>query len=344
MSRPRLSRKLWILIALALLLAAAAAAFIWLAAGQLVSPARRPLQAYHHKWLANPAAHGMKLERFSALGGKVPCLVATPDPTGSLGERGRKLREQLTASSHELISNGATRGTLVLLHGRRGRKEDLLPVAERFCAAGFRCLMPDLPAHGESPLKTGTFGTSPMEAGLAAEVLREASKRFQFNSQPAGLWGMSMGGAFAVRAAAKGGATWKALVVSSFDSLGSVIDGQLRWSGVAGGLIREAVATVATWRGGLSLREAHPVEWARNVRVPTLVAHGKVDTLIPLSAGRRLFEALGSQQKEFVEVSAGDHHDVLVTPMPLYSTMAAWFITHLVESNPSDSDLAPKSN
>jgi alpha-beta hydrolase superfamily lysophospholipase len=119
------------------------------------------------------------------------------------------------------------------------------------------------------------------------------------------------------------------VVVSSFDSLSSVIDGQLRWSGAGAGLIRETVAAVATRRGGVSLRDAHPVRWAADVRIPVLVAHGLEDTLIPASAGRRLFNAFPSERKEFVEVAAGSHDGVLITPMPLYAKMAGWFLTHL---------------
>ena len=94
----------------------------------------------------------------------------------------------------------------------------------------------------------------------------------------------------------------------------------------------------------MSLREAHPVRWASKVRIPVLLAHGNADTLIPLAAGRRLFEAFASEQKQFIDVSAGDHDRVLVTPMPLYSKMAGWFITHLPAPNPPASKLARQPN
>lgn len=120
---------------------------------------------------------------------------------------------------------------------------------------------------------------------------------------------------------------WNALiVVSSFDSLGGVIDGQLHWAGPATPLFREAVAAMTSLRGGVTLSNARPVDWAARVKIPVFVAHGDADTLIPLSRGKALYEAFGSQEKRWVPVETGDHNRVLVTPMPLYATMAEWLL------------------
>ncbi|MHA3774580.1 alpha/beta hydrolase [Verrucomicrobiota bacterium sgz303538] len=300
---------------------------LWLAAGQLIAPKRRDLQAYHYEWLNSPAAHGMILQRFTAMDGKVPCMLVTPDAIHGPGERGKRLRQQLSESTAQLSPYGAVQGTMVLLHGRKGRKEDLLPVAERFCAVGFRCILPDLPAHGESPVETVHFATSDVEAKLPEAVLSEASTQFGFPQKPAVLWGMSMGGAFAIRSAAVSPQRWSALiVVSSFDSLSGVIDGQLHWAGPAIPILRNAVAAVTALRGGLRLANARPVDWASAVKIPVLVAHGDRDTLIPLERGKTLFDSFGSPNKRWIPVESGDHNRVLVTPMPLYAKMAEWLI------------------
>lgn len=300
---------------------------LWLAAGQLVAPARRPLQSYHFDWLNAPAAHGLIIQKFTAMDGKVPCLFVTPDPEAGPGERGKRLRQQLSDLKPPLAPYGVVRGTIVLLHGRKGRKEDLLPVAERFCAVGFRCLLPDLPAHGESPLQKVSFATTEIEARLPESVLSEATKQFRFPQEPAVLWGMSMGGAFAIRSAIQAPERWEALmVVSSCDSLSNVIHGQVRWAGPAASLFRDAVGATTLLRGGANLAKARPVDWASRVRIPVLVAHGDNDTLIPLERGRALFDAFGSPNKRWVEVESGDHSRVLVTPMPLYATMSEWLL------------------
>ena len=120
---------------------------------------------------------------------------------------------------------------------------------------------------------------------------------------------------------------WRTLiVVSSFGSLSPVIQGQLRWAGPFASPLCRFVGAIAAIRGGVDLDRAQPAEWAREVRIPVLLAHGTEDPLINLSAGRTLFEAFASERKEFLEVPKGDHSRVLVTPMPLYSKMARWLL------------------
>jgi hypothetical protein len=143
---------------------------IWMAASELIAPERRSLQEYHREWLEHAAAHGLVIKRFDTAAARTPCLLVEPDAVAGPAERGRRLRDQLGELGHKLAPYGAVKGTLVLLHGRKGRKEDLLPVAERFCAAGFRCIMPDLPAHGENPIATVRFGTAEDEARRAETV------------------------------------------------------------------------------------------------------------------------------------------------------------------------------
>ena len=179
---------------------------------------------YHREFLTNPAAHGLVIENFIASDG-TPCLVCAPNPSGNFGDRGTKIRQQLTARGLDLTKSSPIIGTLVLVHGRKGRKEDYLPIAERLCASGFRCVIPDLPAHGDHPADTATYGVR--ECGLPARILNESARKFAFHPQPAGLIGMSMGGSVAMHATDLSDAPWKALVViSSFDSFPAVIEGQ----------------------------------------------------------------------------------------------------------------------
>lgn len=143
----RMKKKMLVLCGLAVLTPPVAG---WLAADQLLHPPRRALQDYHLEFLAHPAAHGVILRRFTCSDG-TPALLCEPDGKAKAGRRGELIREQLAARGVTLHPYGEMIGTLVLVHGRRGRKEDYLLIAERFCAAGFRCVLPDLPAHGDHP-------------------------------------------------------------------------------------------------------------------------------------------------------------------------------------------------
>lgn len=315
------------LIPSGLLVLAGAGLTLW-AGDQLACPPRKALEDHHREFLADPAAHGVRIDRFSA-GDGTPCLVCTPD--GSPGKRGTIIRDQLAARGLPLPSYGTVKGTLVLLHGRKGRKEDYLPVAERLCAAGFRCIIPDLPGHGEHPGETITYGVR--EAALPERVLDEAARRFDFNKQPCGLVGMSMGGSVAVHAAGKGDVPWKALVViASFDALEPAVRGQasMRIGETLAGMWMKGVAKIYESKTGIPLASIRPCESAEYVPIPTLVAHGTKDTITPMSSGRKLYECLpASIEARWIEIPGAGHDNVLITDFPIYATIAEWMMVRL---------------
>jgi uncharacterized protein len=306
------------------------------AGSEIASPPRRMLMDYHREFLAHQPGHGIRIDRFSASDG-TPCLVVSP--SGTPGARGTTLRKQLAERGFALPRFGEITGTLVLTHGRKGRKEDYLPVAERLCAAGFRCVIPDLPGHGDHPSGVATYGLR--EAGLPAHVLDEAALKYGFDPHPAGLMGMSMGGSVAVHAANQAEAPWKALVVvASFDSFDSAVYGQaVRHAGTTlGPLWTKATNAVYRWKSGFSLSEIQPFRLAASIHIPTLVAHGSADRVVSTSSGQGLFDALpAATEKMWVEIPDAGHDNVLVTPYPIYADIAEWMILH-VRGQPSATD------
>ncbi|MCB1210782.1 MAG: alpha/beta fold hydrolase [Verrucomicrobiales bacterium] len=298
----------------------------WWAGTDLAQPTRRVLQDYHRDFLKEPGLHGVKITPFETASG-APCLMLSPIASGTLGPRGEKVRAQVALDGQELGAPGQIRGTLVLLHGRHGRKEDYLLIAERFCAVGFRCLIPDLPGHGDHPEKVAGFGQR--ESGLPKEVLTTAAGKFGFEPGPAGLMGLSMGGAVAVQAAAADPGTWEALiVVSSFDRLITVVEHQAnaRVGSLIGRLCTWGTEKIFGWRAGVPLREVQSVETAAKLTLPTLIAHGTADGVIPLSSGKALYAALTMPDKQWIEIPKANHDNVLITDFPIYATMAEWFL------------------
>lgn len=319
-----------IALAVVLLGVIAAAGAIFWAGSEIASPTRRPVMDYHRDYLDHPAAHGLAIDRFTASDG-TPCLVCTPEPSGHLGERGERIRKQLAERGHTLAPAGQIVGTLVLVHGRKGRKEDYLPIAERLCAAGFRCVIPDMPAHGDHPVQTVTYGVR--EAPLPAMVLDDASKRFSFDPQPAGLLGMSMGGSVSMHTAALPNASWKALaVISTFDSFPKVIEGQAsRYIGsTLGPLWAAGTAFVYRSKTGIPLGDIQPHRQAASVTIPTLVAHGTTDPVSSMDRGKSLFNALPtSTTKQWIEIPGATHDNVLITAYPIYADLAEWMLRHV---------------
>jgi pimeloyl-ACP methyl ester carboxylesterase len=315
-----------------LLIAAAVYGTIcWLGASWLTMPPRKPLDAWQREWLAHPGAHGMRIVRGVATDG-TPYLVCEPDAATGPGARGRTLRAQLMAISTPPCRYGEICGTIVLLHGWGMRKESLLSTAERFCAAGLRCVVPDLPGHGENPAAATSFAEHTSERSLPARVLTDAATQLHFTSGPVALWGLSMGGAYALRAAARG--PWNAvIVVSSFDALEPVVHDEVaRRIGFWSDMLMPGLNVATALRCGFQMRDVRPVESARSVAAPVFIVHGTADPLIPEQAGLRLFRAIPHARKRWLEVAAATHGNVLGTPQHVFCEMARWTLAQLGKS------------
>ncbi|HIO91638.1 MAG TPA: alpha/beta fold hydrolase [Leucothrix mucor] len=295
---------------------------------EIFSPPRRVLQNYHLDQLQSPKNYGLTIRHYGCLQNKVPCLLVEPNAKTGAGRRGNILRKQIMAKGINLPDYGKIRGIIVLLHGRNGRKEDLLPVAERFVAAGFRCLIPDLPAHGDSPLASMSFGSNHFEASLPRRILEDARKKFSLPDEPAALWGMSMGGAVAISAVNEAPDYWNALlVISSFAKLNHILDRQIPNRIKPLKDIIHFYLNLAQWLGGQpSINDVQPQEWAKQVNIPTLIVHGEKDYFIPPSQGKLLYQAINSPKKRWLIVPKGGHVNVLATTMPLYAEMNSWLI------------------
>ena len=337
MASPPKSRKKTTLLRAFLILAiptllAGMGGVAWWGAGQIVHPSRRPLQGYHLEMLGRPEQYGLTIQKYEvpALSPYLfptPILLCEPLSQGQGGARGAKIQQDLNQKKIPLPNYGDIRGTIVILHGRRGRKEDGLPVAERFCAAGFRCILPDLPAHGDNQNPVASYGLH--EWQLPDQLEKVTAKNFNLPLVPRFLWGISQGGSVAVQAAAK--TSWQGLiVVSSFARFEDICEGQTRkLFGPAAPALFPLLKFFVESRGHYSLQSVSPVNAASALQLPVMIAHGTTDKLIPMTVGRQLYGAVGSPQKTWVEVAGGTHDGVLITPMPLYAEMAAFYLRSL---------------
>jgi len=298
----------------------------WMA-DKLIKPPRRDLQDYHREILANARDHGMRIEAFDVRG--TPCLLCEPLADPGAAVKGNKLRSELLAQGLALAPWGEIKATLVLMHGHKGRKEDHLPVAERFCAAGFRCLLIDLPGHGQNPQTFASFGKT--ECVLPDHVLDAASRQFDFTPQPAGLFGISQGGAIALQAAALNEKQWFAVAeLAGFASLDQVITRQAK--SLFGPLASAAdwsVASLVEQRAGFAPRDIRPVDAAAKLTLPVLIGHGDADDFVTPDQAKALFAAVPSTRKQFLNVPGAGHSNVLVTTAPVYATLSRFFLEAL---------------
>ena len=266
----------------------------------------------------------MKIEQGKIL--ETPFIIV--EPAGSPAKRGVTIRNQLSKAPEF----GSIHASLVLLHGRKGRKDDLLPVAERFCAVGFRCILIDLPGHGESSLEESHFGTTVSESTLSSRVFAVLKEDYQWRDQPTHLLGISMGGAFANASLYASPEVWdSAIIINSFDRLSSVIDRKLERVSFFQSVLEPLTYKFCSF----PIDKCEPATWAKDIQTPVLVIHGDSDALITHAQGKTLYESYQSEDKQFVSVPGGTHTNVLVTAYPLYKTMVEWLMAHSSQSPPS---------
>lgn len=305
-------------------------ALVWWCAKEIAEPSRRSAGAPHLPYFDGSAKAGFVVEKFVSSDG-MPCLVCTPEHVDEVSEKAGIIRGQLAGKGVSLRPAGEIIGTLLILHGRSGIKENYLAVAERFCAVGFRCVIPDLPGHGASPEPFTTYGV--LEAPMILRCYGEAAAKFGFAGQPSAILGQSMGGAEAIHTVALDGSPFQSMVVvSSFDKLGTVIRGQA--DGLLGPILGAAVSAPAgllyEWRTGIHLSEINSSDKARKIRIPTLVIHGDDDRMVPTASGKALFGSFPEDtKKRWLEVPGAEHNNVLVTDFPLYAAMAHWLLEHV---------------
>lgn len=310
-----------ILLFTILILAAVTETAISLVAKNIVSPPRKPLEPYHREFLADPSAFGLVIQKRLCTDAKHPVLIVEPHPGRPLSSKGQLLLSQLRESETTFPKLNAT---IYLLHGRKGRKEDLLPVAERFCALGFRCIIPDLPAHGDSPLLQNRFASTEAERAILPSLRDELQREGEFEC----LWGMSMGGAFALRAASELQSPWDAvIVINTYDQFDSLLMEQSSTLGASVGRhLYTRIKSKLFHKYHFPTTRSHPSKWAQDITCPTLVVHAEDDELTALERGRRIFQNLDTTRKSFISIPDANHNNVLITDYPLYHAMAAWLL------------------
>lgn len=303
---------------------------VWWCASEIAEPVRRPVSELSKEFFKESSQAGFTVEAFESTDG-MPCLVCTPKPMAAFSKKGEVIRGQLLEKEMVLAGSGEIIGTLLILHGRTGKKEDYLAVAERFCAVGLRCIIPDLPGHGANRERFTTYGV--LEAPMVLKCYEEAAEKYGFAQKPSMMLGQSMGGAYAVQVAALEKSPFQSMVVvSSFDKLQTVVKGETTdlLGDVLGTAVSGSVEHVFAWKTGVKISEINTAKKAPGIRIPTLVIHGESDQTIPVTSGKRLYESFPADlKKQWLVVPEAGHNNILITDYPLYSTMAEWFLKHL---------------
>lgn len=309
----------------------------WIGSGKFVIPNRRPLEPRHLAALQTPSDFGFEFEPFDVAlpdepGIVLKAMLLTPSAHPGTAEKTRRMRHRLISAGHALPPwGGGSRGTVVMLHGRGGIKEDAFPVAERFVAAGFRCLIYDSRAHGESGAEFCTYGAR--ESSDLSAVVDSALRRFGDREiGPIMAFGISLGAAVTLQALPGEKRLHAAVVVAPFAELAPIADRAVAnvVSPMMPALLTSMVIAWGGWRADFSPEMIRPIDAAAQINVPVMVVHGGRDVVIPYDEGRRIFETLAVKEKRWRPVPDGTHRDVLAKGGDdLYQEMIEFFLAAL---------------
>lgn len=200
-----------------------------------------------------------------------------------------------------------SRGVILMFHGYADRKSSILPEARAFFDQGWDPVLVDLRGSGGSSGNSTSIGFH--EARDEAAAVRFT--RAKLSDKRLILWGVSMGGAAALRAVGvlespvdgliveAPFATLRSALINRFNSLGvpsfGVVDLLVFWGGA---------------QQGFNGFGHNPVDYAKGVKAPTLLLLGDQDQRVLMPEGRAIFDALAGV-KQF-ESFAGLGHESLV--------------------------------
>lgn len=264
-----------ILLTLGVILVIGALGIHFIAPYGIIQPMRRQLQT-------SPSEYGLQAKSLS---------LTTDDTTRLVGYR---ISSRLT---YEL-------GAMILVHGIGSCKEDMLGLADMLSYSGIVSYVFDLRAHGQSGGAYCTYGfyeKEDIKAIVSSVITDDPELRI-------GIWGNSLGGAIALQALAIDPRIEYGIIESTFTDLRSVVAAyQARLLKIplpiAARYALERAADIADFDPD----EVQPVEVAREIRQPVLLAHGEEDERIAFENGQRIFANLASTDKEFVPVPEGRH-------------------------------------
>ena len=206
------------------------------------------------------------------LSAPVPRTVGKPPP--DLGAHNVAFASASGAQVHGWLAPGLPgQGDVLLLHGVRGDRRDMLSRAEFLHKAGYGVLLIDLQSHGESGGKHITFGYLESRDVCAALSLMQK----EFPGERLGVIGASMGAAAFVlaRDRPKVSAT---VLESMYPTIDQAISDRLRLHlGPPVPLLSPLLKMLLRPQLGITADDLRPVDRMRELDAPVLIAAGTRD-------------------------------------------------------------------
>src|SRR5215813_8373 len=204
-----------------------------------------------------------------------------------------------------LIPGHKSAGAVVLMHGFRGDRRQMLGRATYLHQAGYSVLLFDFQAHGESPGKQITIGyLESRDAWASVEYLKRNCP-----GQKIGVIGLSMGGAAAVLASPQLEVDAMALEMVYPDINRATANRMERYLGVWARGLAPLLIMQLPMRAGIDAVALRPIDHVGSISAPKLFIAGAKDRHTKLPESLELFAA-ASEPKELWVVDEAAHADV----------------------------------
>lgn len=228
-------------------------------------------------------------------------------------------------SAEGWLMHGSGKGAVLLLHGIRSDRRQMLARARFLRDAGYSALLVDLPGHGASPAPAITFGLTEADAVKAAlDYLRRA-----YPGQRIALIGVSLGAASYVLCATC--LRPDAVVLESmYPTIEEAVEDRLR---MRLGFLAPPLSQLLLWQLPLRLDiqpgQLRPIERMHALGTPALIAAGDADQHTTIAETRRIFAAAGKNTLLW-EVPGAAHADLhAYAPAEYERRIKAFLAQHL---------------
>ncbi len=269
---------------------------------KMFSSSKRGLSGYHYYWFEKLKESHLSLKYYK---NRSYLIIKATSKTLS-STRFRLLRENFRHRG--LGVERLNSHIVILLHGKNGIKEDLLPLAEKFAAMGFISIIPTLPLESNRAHK-GVFN---LEASFLDTILDDAKKHIDIHKKIA-IWGFSLGGAYAILNVAHSKYRFSAIALfSTFDNLEYVIrdKSQALFGKNLGEFIADIFIKSLRVIDKIEIEKTDITRYAKDIDIPVLLIHGSEDKIVSYKRAKELYKSFASKKKFFI-VDKSNHKSVL---------------------------------
>ncbi len=213
-----------------------------------------------------------------------------------------------------LAQNGTSKGTIILFPGIGDSKgKQLLPIAQKFNELNYDTLLVDFLGVGGSSGNTISIGMrEAKDVALAFNYAQKSQLK-----HPLILDGISMGSAAILRAVATENINPDAIMLElPFARLVNALGSRISARGIPSFPIAEMAVFWGGIQHGFNAFAHNPVDYASQVKCPTLLMYGKLDRWTSKADIDSIFQNLHGTKKLVEFPNAG--HDLLVTVNPDY--------------------------